>query len=202
MHQSSALRVPGVDKTVAGDVFFSIRILISEAVIVKFTLSIHILTFIRSPGSETPVPSTHQSSRSNNVITGRHSDDLRQSNNHPNFPSPLREHSLSPDDCSTSSFQSSNLPYTAYAFVKSQQLLSLPSKDIEFLTSSGCLSLPPSDAIDEFVQQYFKRVHPLLPVLDEAEFWRMYLNSQSTGPKISLFVLQSLLFASCQVSFK
>jgi hypothetical protein len=36
--------------------------------------------------------------------------------------------------------------------VDSQQLLSLPSEDVAFLASKGCLSLPASDAIDEFAR--------------------------------------------------
>jgi hypothetical protein len=33
--------------------------------------------------------------------------------------------------------QSPNVPYTEYAFVDSQQLLSLPSEDVAFLASKG-----------------------------------------------------------------
>ncbi|KAJ5447506.1 Transcription factor [Penicillium cf. griseofulvum] len=132
-----------------------------------------------------------------NTITGLHTDDLRQSNGHPTLTSRLRAHGLSFDDRSASPPETPNVPYTEYAFVESQQLLSLSSEDIAFLTSKDSLSLPASDAIDEFVQQYFKRIHPLVPVLDEAGFWRMFRENQSTGPKISVFVLQSMLFASC-----
>jgi hypothetical protein len=94
--------------------------------------------------------------------------------------------------------RSPNVPYTEYAFI---ELLSLPSKDVAYLSSNDCLTLPGSGALDEFIQEYFKRIHPLVPVLDEAEFWRIYQKNQSTGPKISLLVLQSLLVASCPVSF-
>lgn len=89
--------------------------------------------------------------------------------------------------------------YTEYAFVDSQQLQALPLEDLAFLFSKDCLSLPGSDSLDEFVREYFKRIHPLVPVLDEAEFWRDYRDDQASGHKISLLVLQSLLFASCPV---
>lgn len=158
------------------------------------------LTSIRSPISANPVLPTHQSSGSNSVITSRHSNDLRQSNDHPTLTLQSRAHGLSLDDRGTSPAQSPNVPYTEYAFVDSQQLLSLPSEEVAFLTSQDCLSLPASNAMDEFVQEYFKRIHPSIPVLDEAEFWRIYRNNQSTDPKISLLVLQSLLLASCPVS--
>ncbi|OQE12784.1 hypothetical protein PENFLA_c063G08786 [Penicillium flavigenum] len=151
--------------------------------------------FKQSSSSANPLP-THQSSGSN-VTPGRKSNDQHQSSNHPALTSQLRAHGLSLDDRSTSPPQSPNVPYTEYAFVDSQQLLSLPSEDVAFLASKGCLSLPASNAIDEFAQQYFKRIHPLVPVLDEAKFWRIYRSNQATGSKISLFVLQSLIFASC-----
>ncbi|KAJ5822322.1 uncharacterized protein N7525_011606 [Penicillium rubens] len=153
------------------------------------------MTSIRTSSSANPLP-THQSSGSD-VTTGRKSNDQHQSPNHPALTSQLRAHGLSLDDRSTSSPQSPNVPYTEYAFVDSQQLLSLPSEDVAFLASKGCLSLPASDAIDEFARQYFKRIHPLVPVLDEAKFWRIYRNNQPTGAKMSLLVLQSLIFTSC-----
>ncbi|CAG8890329.1 unnamed protein product [Penicillium egyptiacum] len=146
-----------------------------------------------------PMPPTYQYSGSNKMITDQHTDDLRQSNDHPTLASRLRAHGLSLDDRGTSQPQSTNVPYTGYAFV---ELLSLPSEDLASLKFNDCLCLPGSNAIDEFVQEYFKRIHPSVPVLDEAEFWRIYRNNQSTGPKISLFVLQSLLVASCPLLFQ
>ncbi|CAG8291582.1 unnamed protein product [Penicillium nalgiovense] len=156
--------------------------------------------FKQSSSSANPLP-THQNLGSN-VTTGRKFNDLHQPPNHPALTSQLHAHGLSLDNRSTSPPQSPNVPYTEYAFVDSQQLLSLPSEDVAFLTSKGCLSLPASNAIDEFAQQYFKRIHPLVPVLDEAKFWCIYRSKQATGSKISLFVLQSLIFASCPLLFE
>ncbi|KAL2701499.1 hypothetical protein AAEP93_008318 [Penicillium crustosum] len=173
MQQDSGLRVPGADKTAAGNVYF-VTIILSR--------------------SANPA---HQSSGSNTVITGQHCDDLHQSSDHSTLVSQLSAHGLSFDDRGTNPPQSPDVPYTEYAFVELQQSMSLPSEDVALLASKRCLSLPTSNAIDEFVQEYFKHIHPSVPVLDEAEFWRIYRNDQSTGPKISLFVLQSLLLASC-----
>jgi hypothetical protein len=89
--------------------------------------------------------------------------------------------------------------YKDYAFIDSNQLLSLSSEDTMILDFKGCLGLPDQNATEEFMKQYFKRIHPLVPVLDEAEFWRSYLDP-NTGRKVSLFVFQSMLFASCSVS--
>jgi hypothetical protein len=91
-----------------------------------------------------------------------------------------------------------SLSYKEYTFIDSAQLLSLSSEDTVTLDCEGCLDLPDHDATDEFVKHYFKRIHPLVPVLDEAEFWRSYLDT-NTGCKVSLFVFQSMLFASCSV---
>lgn len=52
--------------------------------------------------------------------------------------------------------------------------------------------------MEEFVYQYFKRIHPSVPMIDEAQFWRIYHNRLPGS--LSLFVFQSVLFASCPVS--
>ncbi|KAJ5769741.1 Transcription factor [Penicillium nucicola] len=90
----------------------------------------------------------------------------------------------------------SSVSYEDYEFIDSDQLLVLSSSETMILDRQGCLSLPDPKATDEFVKHYFKRIHPLVPVLDEAEFWRSYLDP-STGRKLSLFVFQAMLFASC-----
>ena len=66
-----------------------------------------------------------------------------------------------------------------------------------YLASKGSLSVPDWPTINEFARQYFLNIHPCLPALDEAEFWRISANSASHT--ISLFVLQALLFSSCPV---
>ncbi|KOS38014.1 hypothetical protein ACN38_g11172 [Penicillium nordicum] len=115
---------------------------------------------LRSPRSANPVLPSDQSSGSDNAITDRHCDGLRQSNDHVTLISQLRAHGLILDDRGTSSPQSPDVPYTEYAFVESQQLMSLPSEDVALLTSKSCLSWQTSNAIDEFVQEYFKHIHP------------------------------------------
>ena len=86
-----------------------------------------------------------------------------------------------------------------YRFIDSEFLSSLPPEDVAFLSSKGSQALPDQQSTDEFVCQYFKRIHPKVPVVDEAEFWRIY--QDGSGPdKISLFVFQAILFASCTVS--
>ncbi|CAG8241342.1 unnamed protein product [Penicillium salamii] len=91
---------------------------------------------------------------------------------------------------------SDHAAYTECDFVDTIQLSSLPGEDTSFLASEGCFDLPNSAAMDEFLQQYFTRVHPLVPVIDEVEFWTLYRKKAPTDYTISLFVLQSMLFAS------
>ncbi|KAJ5143400.1 uncharacterized protein N7515_002187 [Penicillium bovifimosum] len=145
--------------------------------------------------SEDPAPPAHQNAGPNGIKRARH-----------NMGQPTGQrpssHIRSPDNFSDSHGTSPpsrcpNVLHTEYSFVDSQQLRSLPSEDLLFLASKDCLTLPGPDAIDEFVEQYFKRIHPSVPVLDEASFWNVYSSNQPSGSKISLFVLQSLLFASC-----
>lgn len=55
--------------------------------------------------------------------------------------------------------------------------------------------------MDQILRQYFLHVHPLLPLLNEGDFWEMYYNNGSGNtPKMSLLVLQSIMFVSCNVS--
>lgn len=89
--------------------------------------------------------------------------------------------------------------WVRYPFVDTGFLSSLPPEDIAFLTSKNAQTLPDEDAIDEFVCQYFKCMHPIVPVVDEAQFWRVYKGGAGTV-KVSLFLLQAILFASCVVS--
>ncbi len=83
-------------------------------------------------------------------------------------------------------------------FLLSDGLKHLAPEDFAFLGSKGSLSVPDRAYTREFITQYFIRIHPILPVLDEVKFWRAFEGGSSE--KISLFVFQSLLFASCPVS--
>ncbi|KAL4935929.1 hypothetical protein BDV06DRAFT_233841 [Aspergillus oleicola] len=89
---------------------------------------------------------------------------------------------------------SGHVGFANYHFLELLGLSTLDREDIAFLASKGCLSVPEESVLDEFVRQYFLQVHPSSPVIDEAEFWRVYRNP-GTGKKISLFVFQAILFA-------
>lgn len=101
------------------------------------------------------------------------------------------------------SFYSPDVVYSYYPFLIVSNLPNIPSQDVNFLESQACLRVPTRSLLDEFLQQYFLHVHPLLPLINEAEFWAMYspdsVDSDNPGQaeRLSLLVFQAVLFASC-----
>lgn len=94
--------------------------------------------------------------------------------------------------------------YADYSFLTIGNLQDLPSEDLQFLDMQGCLQVPSRPILDEFIQQYFLHMHPLLPLVNEGEFWDTYSTSSrecTDKKKISLLVFQAILFSCCNVSF-
>lgn len=92
--------------------------------------------------------------------------------------------------------------YCHYAYLTVTNLPRMPPQHVSFLDTQGCLRVPTRPTLDDFVEKYFKYVHPLLPLLNEGEFWDMYSRNSSgpaSGNTMSLLVFQALLFASCHV---
>ncbi|KAJ5542747.1 hypothetical protein N7535_005171 [Penicillium sp. DV-2018c] len=134
MHLSSALRVPDAVKTVAENVSSALKILNT------------------SPAHQNASPTEIRRSRHHiGQTTGqRASPHIRPQDNF------LRRQGTS------SLSYCPNVLHTEYNFVDSQQLHSLPPGELAYLASKDCLTLPGPDAMDEFVEQYFKRIHPSL----------------------------------------
>ena len=107
----------------------------------------------------------------------------------------IQPENRSPD----SNLSNNHVIFSSYRFLNSSQLSSCPPEDVEYLVAKGCLHVPAKDLLDEFVKTYFCKVHPFLPLVDEAEFWRLYCGSSGTEP-FSLFVFQAMLFACSSVS--
>lgn len=63
---------------------------------------------------------------------------------------------------------------------------------------NGCFDLPPMPILNEFVRMYFLHVHPIVPLIEEGDFWDSF--SCANGEKISLLVFQAMIFAACAVS--
>lgn len=90
--------------------------------------------------------------------------------------------------------------YSYYPFLTISNLPNLPPQDVNYLEMQGCLRVPTRAVLDEFLQQYFLHVHPLLPLVNEGDIWDLYCqnpNSSSPTERISLLLFQSIIFASC-----
>ncbi|KAH8600020.1 hypothetical protein B0O99DRAFT_590435 [Bisporella sp. PMI_857] len=86
------------------------------------------------------------------------------------------DHTIEPNnpiDSMLNSFRV-QVSYSSYPFLSLLRVQNLSKLDLRFLKDHGCFLVPAKPILDEFIQQYFLHVHPLLPVLDETEFWGMY----------------------------
>ncbi|KAI1129246.1 hypothetical protein F5Y10DRAFT_238865 [Nemania abortiva] len=90
-----------------------------------------------------------------------------------------------------------DITYSYYPFLVINNLHNVIPQDVNFLESQGCLRIPTRAILDEFVQQYFLHVHPLLPFLNEGDFWNLYCSQGVMGEKMSLLVFQAMLFSCC-----
>ncbi|KAJ6139888.1 hypothetical protein N7471_006374 [Penicillium samsonianum] len=89
--------------------------------------------------------------------------------------------------------------YCHYPFLNINNIHNIPSHYLNFLELQGCLRVPTRDLLYELVQHYFLHVHPILPLVNEGDFWGLYFHSADDPPRkpISLLVFQDILFASC-----
>ncbi|XXH02568.1 hypothetical protein Hte_008945 [Hypoxylon texense] len=92
-----------------------------------------------------------------------------------------------------------DITYSYYPFLRIGNLHNIMPQDVNYLESQGCLRVPTRAILDEFVQQYFLHIHPIMPVVNEGDFWDMYCGETPEGStdKISLVFFQALLFSSC-----
>ncbi|KAJ3545115.1 hypothetical protein NM208_g2675 [Fusarium decemcellulare] len=67
--------------------------------------------------------------------------------------------------------------------------------DLAFLQSKGALTLPSQECRDELLWCFFEYVYPLMPILDIDEFLRIIENPDGKSGRISLLLLQAVLFA-------
>ncbi|RDW90444.1 putative Zn(II)2Cys6 transcription factor [Aspergillus mulundensis] len=72
-----------------------------------------------------------------------------------------------------------------------------PDQDnLTFVKAQTALKVPIQEVLDVFVNHYFLYVHPFLPVVDEAVFWRKYRSLDASAGKISTLLFQTMLFAA------
>ncbi|PTB66842.1 N-terminal binuclear Zn cluster-containing protein [Trichoderma citrinoviride] len=79
------------------------------------------------------------------------------------------------------------VPYSSYNFIDAGFLNQLSHADVSYLTEKGCLTLPPEKVLEEFFHQYFSHIHPIIPLLSEAEFW-------AVDARIPLLLVRAILF--------
>lgn len=88
--------------------------------------------------------------------------------------------------------------FSCYPFLSPKTLWKLDHEDDALLLEQrGCLHVPKKPILDEFMKKYFLHVHPMVPLLNEHDFWTMYNcpTPQSTPfGQVSLFVFQAMLF--------
>lgn len=92
-----------------------------------------------------------------------------------------------------------DITYSYYPFLRIGNIHNIMPQDVNYLESQGCLRIPTRAILDEFVQQYFLHIHPIMPVVNEGDFWDMYCGEAPEGStdRISLVFFQALLFSSC-----
>ena len=93
--------------------------------------------------------------------------------------------------------------FSYYSFLEADTMSHIAPDDFKFLEHKGCFHVPSRPILDEFVRAYFLYVHPGLPILNERDFWELYLGEpqgHKKPPKLSLFLFRAMLFASCSVS--
>lgn len=96
----------------------------------------------------------------------------------------------------------SEVTYSYYPFIEIAQLSKVLPQDVSYLEMQGCLRVPKKTILDEFVKQYFLHVHPIMPIVNEGNFWETYGASpaeSSETERMSLLVFQAMLFAACAV---
>jgi hypothetical protein len=102
----------------------------------------------------------------------------------------------------SAAYSQSEVLYTTQPFLVLPDLRVLPEQDVDFLELNRCFHLPVRTVQEEFINQYFLYLHPYYPLVDEKEFWDMYMGRESgdgKGRPMSLLVFQAMLFAASAV---
>ncbi|KAH7010070.1 fungal-specific transcription factor domain-containing protein [Ilyonectria destructans] len=87
-----------------------------------------------------------------------------------------------------------------YSILEAPRVHTLSSEDLDYLYKQGCFVVPQRSILNEFIQQYFLHIHPMLPMLNEADFWALYHPQHldnASADRMPLIVIQGILFTSC-----
>ncbi|KPM43004.1 hypothetical protein AK830_g3536 [Neonectria ditissima] len=97
--------------------------------------------------------------------------------------------------------------FSSFSFLADLDLktMNMKDSDVDSLESRGCLRVPVKPILDELVEHYFLHIHPMLPLLNEGDFWDNYdrttNDASNNEPRFSLLLLQAMLFASCTLLY-
>jgi len=91
------------------------------------------------------------------------------------------------------------ITFAYYPFLCISNLSLLHTDDVNYLESQGCFKVPESTFLDDLVRAYFRYAHPILPVINEAEFWSTYDSAGKTS-RIPVILLSVMMFVACKVS--
>jgi hypothetical protein len=96
----------------------------------------------------------------------------------------------------------SEITFAYYPFLCINNLSALETDDVNYLESQGCFRVPESNCLDDLVRAFFRYAHPILPVVNEAEFWSIYdpLTSGCRASRVPVILLSAMLFVACKVS--
>jgi hypothetical protein len=115
----------------------------------------------------------------------------------------VREPGLAGRSLENSAITKTHVSFSYYRFIDSDGVVNLSAEDFNFLDRKHCFRMPTRSLLNELVKHYFLFVHPHLPIINEGAFWEVY-TARSIYPaqrsRVSLFVVQAMMFVSCSVS--
>ncbi|KAK2924695.1 hypothetical protein FoTM2_014973 [Fusarium oxysporum f. sp. vasinfectum] len=97
----------------------------------------------------------------------------------------------------SAAYSQSEVLYTTQPFLVLPDLRVLPEQDVDFLELNRCFHLPVRTVQEEFINQYFLYLHPYYPLVDEKEFWDMYMGREAF---VSPVVLKNAGYTSVKVA--
>lgn len=105
-------------------------------------------------------------------------------------------------ESSNCSHSDSFVLFSCFRGIEADNMWRLEPHVASFLEQRGCFHVPSRAILYEFVRQYFLRVHPILPLLNEVEYQNLYCQQGSVPSRewsVPLFLVQALLFIACPV---
>lgn len=66
------------------------------------------------------------------------------------------------------------------------------NKQLQYLSESGCFTLPTKSVLDAIVESYFTNLHPIYPILDKAVFYARY--EHVFAGQVYLLLLWAILY--------